>query len=162
MVGYVFRYAWPAGEREWNSPIIFYFNSKSFPHGAVMEKYSCQHNDKQRGWISTCTSIELNAALEEGYRVIELLRVLEYTKGDNQLFRPYISEFMAQKMHASGFDDSIKGNIEAEEQFIKECKENFNITIERSQMIPNKGKRALSKLALNNLCISLVYYFPYC
>uniref|UniRef100_A0A183BUT0 DNA-directed DNA polymerase n=1 Tax=Globodera pallida TaxID=36090 RepID=A0A183BUT0_GLOPA len=124
---------------------------KKYPSGAVMDSYSCTHNDKQRGWISTCTSLELNAALEEGYRVTDLLRVLEYSKGDNKLFRPYISEFIAQKMHASGFDEEIRGNFQAEEQFIGECLEKFDIKIDRSKMIPNKGKRSLAKLGVNNL-----------
>uniref|UniRef100_A0A183CH32 DNA-directed DNA polymerase n=1 Tax=Globodera pallida TaxID=36090 RepID=A0A183CH32_GLOPA len=124
---------------------------KKYPNGAVMASYSCRHDDKQRGWISTCTSLELNAALEEGYRVTDLLRVLEYSKGDNKLFRPYISEFIAQKMHASGFDEEIRGNFAAEEQFIGECMEKFGIKIDRTKMIPNKGKRALAKLGVNNL-----------
>ncbi|KAL3109592.1 hypothetical protein niasHT_016936 [Heterodera trifolii] len=93
----------------------------------------------------------LNAALEEGYRVTMLLRVLEYNKSDNQLFRPYMSEFMVQKLHASGFDEEIRGNFEAEERFINECREKFDIKIDRAKMIPNKGKRALAKLAVNNL-----------
>ncbi|KAL3068292.1 hypothetical protein niasHS_016260 [Heterodera schachtii] len=95
--------------------------------------------------------VKLNAALEEGYRVTMLLRVLEYNKSDNQLFRPYMSEFMVQKLHASGFDEEIRGNFEAEEQFIKECREKFDIKIDRAKMVPNKGKRALAKLAVNNL-----------
>lgn len=59
---------------------------------------------------------------------------------------------MREKLHASGFDANIKGNKEAEDQFIRECSELFEISIDRSKMFPNKGKRALSKLALNNLC----------
>jgi len=64
-----------------------------------------------------------------------LFRVLEYTSSDGGLFNSYIAEFMAQKIHASGFDDSIKGNIEAENNFIKECDEMFNIKIEREKMV---------------------------
>ncbi|KAL3101655.1 hypothetical protein niasHT_024788 [Heterodera trifolii] len=31
---------------------------KKFPNGGVKEAYSCTHNDRERGWISTCTSLE--------------------------------------------------------------------------------------------------------
>jgi len=62
---------------------------------------------------------------------------------------------MAQKIHSSGFDGSIKGNEEKEEKFIKECKELFGINIDRSKMVVNKGKRTQAKLMLNNLCMSL-------
>jgi G:T-mismatch repair DNA endonuclease (very short patch repair protein) len=100
---------------------LCYTCAKNFPLGDVKENYSCPHSDNQRGWISTCTSIELNEALKEGYIVNKVYRVLEYLKYDDQLFQPYISEFMAQKIHASGFDQSIKGDNEKEEKFVKEC-----------------------------------------
>uniref|UniRef100_A0A914MV79 DNA-directed DNA polymerase n=1 Tax=Meloidogyne incognita TaxID=6306 RepID=A0A914MV79_MELIC len=125
--------------------------ARLYPKGKVEENYNCQHNDEQRGWVSTCTSLELNTALDEGYIVTKLFRVLEYTSSDEGLFRSYIAEFMAQKIHSSGFDDSIKGNIEAEDKFIEECKEMFDIKIEREKMVPNKGKRTQAKLCLNNL-----------
>ena len=76
--------------------------------------YKCEHTDQERGWISKCTSLELNAALKEGYRVTRLIRVLEWEKGDSNLFRGYMREFMTEKFHASGFDSSIAGNREAE------------------------------------------------
>nr|CAD2188346.1 unnamed protein product [Meloidogyne enterolobii] len=52
--------------------------AKEHPHGDVKENYSCPHSDYQRGWVSTCTSIELNEALNEGYIVTKLFRVLEF------------------------------------------------------------------------------------
>lgn len=123
-----------------------------YKNGAVMEDYSCPHTDKQRGWVSTIASIELNAALDEGYIVKKLYRVLNYKESDDKLFRPYIADFMAQKIQSSGFADEIKGRPEAEQQFIQECFDMFDIKIEREKMQQNKGKRSLSKLMLNNLC----------
>nr|CAD2190111.1 unnamed protein product [Meloidogyne enterolobii] len=125
--------------------------AREHPEGGVNENYSCPHSDQQRGWVSTCTTLELNAALEEGYIVTKVFRVLEYDSSDDKLFAPYISEFMAAKIHSSGFDSSMKGNYEEEERFIKECKEKFGINIERSKMGPNKGRRTQAKLMLNNL-----------
>ncbi|KAL3117798.1 hypothetical protein niasHT_009844 [Heterodera trifolii] len=130
---------------------LCYTCTREFPNGGVQHGYSCCHGDEDRSWVSSCTSIELNAALDEGYRVIKLYRVLEYTESDNKLFQPYIAEFMAQKIHASGFSSDIKGNEEAEQQFVDECLERFGIKIEKEKMKLNKGKRALAKLALNNL-----------
>uniref|UniRef100_A0A914LRF1 DNA-directed DNA polymerase n=1 Tax=Meloidogyne incognita TaxID=6306 RepID=A0A914LRF1_MELIC len=125
--------------------------AEMYPNGGRKEFYNCQHSDRQRGWVSTCTSIELNAALDEGYIVTKIYRVLEYTKSDNELFRPYMREFLAHKIHASGFDEKIRGNREEEEKFVKDCLEMFGMKIEREKMIPNKGKRAIAKLAVNNL-----------
>nr|CAD2209475.1 unnamed protein product [Meloidogyne enterolobii] len=125
--------------------------AKEHPKGDVNENYCCPHSDQQRGWVSTCTSIELNEALKEGYIVTKLFRVLEYKSYDDKLFTPYISEFMAQKIHSSGFDNSIKGDKEKEDKFMKECMELFGIKIEREKMVVNKGKRTQAKLCLNNL-----------
>jgi hypothetical protein len=113
--------------------------------------YRCDHTDRERGWVSKCTSLELNAALKEGYRVTKVIRVLEWKEGDSDLFRGYIREFMTEKFHATGFDSSIAGNWEAEEEFIHECAERFGIRIERHKMKSNKGRRQLVKLMLNNL-----------
>uniref|UniRef100_A0A1I8BI55 DNA-directed DNA polymerase n=2 Tax=Meloidogyne hapla TaxID=6305 RepID=A0A1I8BI55_MELHA len=125
--------------------------ARKYPTGDVLSNYNCTHTDLQRGWVATATSLELGAALEEGYIVTKLFRVLEYTSSDDKLFAPYIREFMAQKIHSSGFDANIKGDEEKEEKFIKECKDLFGINIERSKMVPNKGKRTQAKLMLNNL-----------
>uniref|UniRef100_A0A914I5W4 DNA-directed DNA polymerase n=1 Tax=Globodera rostochiensis TaxID=31243 RepID=A0A914I5W4_GLORO len=125
--------------------------AKEYPTGGVDDNYHCAHSDNQRGWVSTCTSLELNAALDEGYRVTKVFRVLAYDESDNKLFRPYIAEFMTKKIEASGFDAAIKGNAELEAEFVRECEEQFGITIDPAKMVPNKGKRALAKLCLNNL-----------
>jgi len=53
---------------------------------------------------------------------------------------------MAQKIHSSGFDDSIKNNFEAEEQFIRECAENFDIIIDRNKMVNLIQKKILKKI----------------
>ncbi|KAL3118906.1 hypothetical protein niasHT_004837 [Heterodera trifolii] len=125
--------------------------TKEHPKGGMKKDYKCYHSDEQRGWVSTCTSIELNAALNEGYLVTKVFRVLEYEQSDDKLFRPYIAEFMAQKIQASGFDSSIRGNAEKEQQFVRECAEQFDITIDPTKMAANKGKRSIAKLCLNNL-----------
>lgn len=106
--------------------------------------------------VSTVTSLELFAALQAGYVVTKLYRVLNYKQSDNKLFRSYIGDFMAEKLHCSGFADGIKGNPEAEERFIRECLEMFGISIDRQKMMTNKGKRQLAKLMLNNLCMFIL------
>jgi hypothetical protein len=89
--------------------------------------------------------------LAEGYVVKKVFRVLEYTKHNDKLLAPYIAEFMAEKFHASDFDPEIKGKPEEEAKFIAECLERFDIKIDPKKMKTNKGRRALAKLALNNL-----------
>jgi hypothetical protein len=122
------------------------------PEGAALDNYICPHKeDKERGWIGEYNAIELDAALAAGYRVKKVYRVLQWHVSDNTLFRDYIAEFMAMKVHASGFPVEVKGNEELEEKYMDECRTKFGIHIERAKMIPNKAKRTLAKLCLNSL-----------
>jgi G:T-mismatch repair DNA endonuclease (very short patch repair protein) len=124
--------------------------AQQYPQGAVIKNYTCPHSNKERGWISSCTSIELDEALDQGYKVTDLYRVLEFNEGDSSLFKGYVSEFLAMKIHASGFSKNIKTE-EDQDIFIKECEEKFGIIIDKDKMIPNKAKRSIAKLCANNL-----------
>ncbi|KAL7071426.1 hypothetical protein ACQ4LE_009161 [Meloidogyne hapla] len=124
--------------------------SLDFPRGATIPDYTCQHGDKDRGWISTCTSIELGEALNNGYKVIKYFRALHYENWDSELFKGYVSEFMRMKIHASGFPKGIDTQLK-EEKFIRECQEKFGIYIEKEKMVPDKAMRYISKLMLNSL-----------
>nr|CAD2174313.1 unnamed protein product [Meloidogyne enterolobii] len=124
--------------------------SLAYPNGANIKDYRCPHNDDERGWVSTCTSIELEEALNVGYRVTRFYRALHYEKWDDNLFKNYVAEFMAIKIHASGFPEGIEGK-ENEENFMKECREKFGIELQREKMVPDKAMRYISKLMLNSL-----------
>nr|CAD2170273.1 unnamed protein product [Meloidogyne enterolobii] len=124
--------------------------SLTYPNGANIKDYRCPHNDEERGWVSTVTSIELEEALKVGYTVTRFYRALHYEKWDENLFKNYVAEFMAMKIHASGFTEGIEGK-ENEEKFIKECKEKFGIELQREKMVPDKAMRYISKLMLNSL-----------
>jgi hypothetical protein len=101
--------------------------------------------------VSTCTSIELNEALKEGYQVLRVFRVLEYKEADKELFRSYMREFIAEKIHSTGFGDGMLDNPIAQQQFIDECLTLFGIKIDPSKMKPNRAQRQLAKLFVNNL-----------
>nr|CAD2209479.1 unnamed protein product [Meloidogyne enterolobii] len=124
--------------------------SLAYPNGANIKDYRCPHNDDERGWVSTVTSIELEEALKVGYTVTRFYRALHYEKWDENLFKNYVAEFMAMKIHASGFPEGIEGK-ENEEKFIKECKEKFGIELQREKMVPDQAMRYISKLMLNSL-----------
>jgi hypothetical protein len=118
------------------------------PNGGIKKENKCQHTDEQRGWISTCTSIELKEALDRGYRVSHFYRGLEYgsDQWDENLFKNYVTEFYEMKLHASGFPEGVD-----EEEFIMESMEKFGVNVHREKMKANKAKRQIAKLMLNNL-----------
>jgi hypothetical protein len=94
--------------------------------------------------------MELDVALQNGYRVTKVFRVLEYAESDADLFKGYIAEFMALKIHASGFPPEVAGTVEKEEKYINECWDMFGIKVDRHKMTANPAKRQLAKLCLNN------------
>nr|CAD2175751.1 unnamed protein product [Meloidogyne enterolobii] len=121
-----------------------------YPRGATLLNYNCPHSDEKRGWVSTCTSIELAEALKSGYRVTKYFRGLHYDKWDGELFKGYVAEFMSMKIHSSGFPNEIDTK-DKEDDFILECKERFGIELKREKMMPDKAMRYISKLMLNSL-----------
>jgi hypothetical protein len=122
------------------------------PEGGVQPNYVCPHwSDQDRGWVSTCTHMELAEALKVGYRVTHYYRGWEWLEWDGDVFRNYVAQMMQMKIHASGFPDGIRGNPAAEDLFIRECLERFGIVIERDKMVANKVRRAIAKLLNNNL-----------
>jgi hypothetical protein len=60
------------------------------PKGLNSGNYLCGHDDSSRGWISTITHIELNKALDSGYRVNYLVRTLEWDSWSSNIFKPFI------------------------------------------------------------------------
>ena len=95
--------------------------TRQHPNGLKDDNYSCpHHNPNDRAFVSTCTYIELNAALAAGYIVRKLFHVLQYDTWSDSVFKTYVSEMMAMKIHATGFPPWC--NTEAEkDQYIEEC-----------------------------------------
>ena len=60
-----------------------------FPNGDRKKDYKCTHTERERQFLSTCTHIELNEALDAGYRVTKCYRVVEYSEWDNTVFQGY-------------------------------------------------------------------------
>jgi hypothetical protein len=121
-----------------------------YPSGARLRNYTCKHPPLRRAFISTCTHLELNKCLENGYRVLEIYKVLEWEKWSDEIFRGYVKDFMKLKIHASGFPDWCKTE-EQKDEYIRENEQKFGIVIEKEKMIPNAGRRYLAKLCLNSL-----------
>jgi hypothetical protein len=77
----------------------------------------CTHSEEERSWTTTITSLELRAALNEGYKVTRCYRVWKYTQFDN-LFKEYVQIFMKMKIESSGFPNHIQ-TIEEKEEWAK-------------------------------------------
>ena len=71
-------------------------------HGSV-QRLPCTHDDVERSWIDTYTSIDLRGAMKVGYEVLEYMEVWHYPKGGTKLFKDFILNIARRKMECSGF-----------------------------------------------------------
>ena len=63
---------------------------RKHPDGLHDPAYRCSHTEKQRGWVTTITHMEINAALDRGYHVTRLIRTLHWDEWSTELFKPYV------------------------------------------------------------------------
>ena len=62
----------------------------------------CHHTDEQRMFTGTWVSLELNLAVEMGYKVGKIHEVSRFPDKTDRLFRDYIDMFLKKKQEASG------------------------------------------------------------
>ena len=106
----------------------------------------CDHSDKERSFIGTWTTDEVNKALDKGYKVLETYEVWNFDKTSDGLFKGYIRRFMKIKLESSSCNFKTK---EEENSFKVKIKDNLDIDIEKFEF--NAGLRSIAKLCLNSL-----------
>jgi hypothetical protein len=121
---------------------------------ADMKQSSCNHSEAEKAWTATYTHLELNEALDLGYKVLEIFEVWHYSKwstpgGNADLFGAYVDLFVKEKVEASGWP--VDGEKERQE-YIDGYMQKENIKLDPSKICLNPGKRAVSKLMANSLC----------
>ena len=92
---------------------------------------------------------ELQLAIENGYKILEIYEVQEFETSDS-LFRDYVKMFLKIKTESSGFPSNV--NTEENKQiYIQHFKTEMDIELEYDKIERNNGMRAVSKLFLNSL-----------
>ena len=134
------------------------------PHKDGKLKFTLE--DKRGVWATP----EINKALDMGYKITRVYRVLHFKERTTKLFRGYVSKFLKIKQEASGFPEWVlngpEETIEDRKQaYIKQYKDNQGIDLEYDKITIKKGKdgkynlkeqqnaglRAIAKLCLNSL-----------
>ncbi|KAL3116545.1 hypothetical protein niasHT_009953 [Heterodera trifolii] len=108
-----------------------------YPNGLKDNEYSCPHFNP-------------NDPLEAGYTARKLFHVLQYDQWSNNVFKSYVSEMMALKIHATGFPSWCESE-EQKKEYIEECWMKFAIKLDKEKMKSEPGKRYIAKLCLNSL-----------
>ena len=127
-----------------------------------MQTEACTHTEQERALHSTWVSLELEKAIEKGYRVLEIEAVWHFNREmqyhnstDNEesstgLFTEYIDTFLKIKQEASGWPEWCKTTGD-QRKYIKEYQKHEGIKLDFQKVNKNKGLRSLSKLFLNSL-----------
>jgi len=90
------------------------------------------------------SSIELQRAIEVGYKVTKIYKSLTFEKTDN-IFKGYIQNFLKIKTESAGYSgDDIDG-------YIKRYNEHCGVLLEKDKIKKNSGMKLLSKICLNSL-----------
>ncbi|KAL3089249.1 hypothetical protein niasHS_006970 [Heterodera schachtii] len=136
--------------------------SEMYPKGLVDPDYNCPHfDDHERGFSTTITHIELEAALSAGYRVTRVFSAYVWRHTcdwSDSLFHSYLFKFLKIKEEASGYPSKcLEDGISEEEreqrqqQHIDNCYAKSKVRLEAARIKPNPGLRYIAKLCLNSL-----------
>ena len=68
-----------------------------------VQRLPCKHNNHERSWIDTYTSINMQGALQLGYKVVEYIEVWHYSEGGGNMFEEFILNIVRHKIECSGF-----------------------------------------------------------
>ena len=106
----------------------------------------CNHSIKQRQLSNTYTSVELKLALEHDYKIINVYETWEY-ECDDTIFRDYQTEFLRDKIEASGLPEQFS-NVE---EYCAYVLENDNIQLRPEFVEKNSTVRKMKKDLINSL-----------
>lgn len=121
----------------------------------------CHHSDEERMLRGTWVSLELQKAVEMGYRISNIESVWHFSEKskynkegnrpivDSGLFTEYINTFLKIKQEASGWPDWCRTE-EDKAKYIADYQKHEGIKLDPEKIKKNKGLRSLSKLMLNS------------
>ena len=109
----------------------------------------CSHSDNERAIQGTWCSVELEKALEKGYRILQVHEVWHFPKSSDGLFKEYVDTFLKIKQESSGYPKNCTTE-EQRQQYVDEYLAVEGILLDRSKIEHNPGMRELSKLRLNS------------
>jgi hypothetical protein len=92
---------------------------------------------------------EIHKAVKQGWRITRVHKLQTYTGGTKDLFKPFMSILMAEKVHASSdYDDAPP---EEWQELVQRWNDTFGVKIEIEKIGRNPGKKQLFKTMLNSL-----------
>ncbi len=63
----------------------------------------CRHSEEERSFWGTFTTIEVQKAIEKGYRILKIHEIWHFKEPSTDLFSEYVNHFLRLKQKSSGF-----------------------------------------------------------
>jgi hypothetical protein len=95
-------------------------------------------------------TVELQKALELGYRLDQIYEVWHFPQSSHDLFASYINTFLKIKQESSGFPEDCD-TPEQQQQYIQDIFEREGIQMNPAEIQKNPVRRTIAKLFLNCL-----------
>jgi hypothetical protein len=115
----------------------------------------CTHGDEERALYGTWTSVEVQKALELGYRILNVYEIYHFEKRQ-KIFDDYVNTFMKLKQESSGMPKhclDANGVVIKEklQKYIMEYLEHEQVQLDAEKINYNPGQRTVMKALLNSL-----------
>ena len=117
----------------------------------------CTHSDAERAIQGTWCTVELEKALEKGYRLLHIHEVWHFPQKTDTLFKEYIDTFAKIKLEASGYPKNCVTD-EQKQAYVDDILEHQGIQLDPTKIVYNPGLRALAKLMLNSFWAKYVLH----
>lgn len=125
---------------------------------------TCNHDEDERKFEGTWVSLELQKALNFGYKLIKILCVWHWDLKEEYnpiskhggLFTAYINQFLKIKQEATGYPDRILNETdplvkqELVDSYINDYYDKEGIKLDKNKISKNSGLKATSKFMLNS------------
>ncbi|CAC5422700.1 unnamed protein product [Mytilus coruscus] len=117
----------------------------------------CIHSNEERVIVGTWSTIEIDKAIEKGYKLQKIYELEHFEKTSTDIFKLYVDTFMKYKQEASGCKCDPK-YCKNDCKNDKECKTKIQYIIDNTaydldidKVKYNSGLRFIAKICLNNL-----------
>ena len=117
----------------------------------------CQHSDEERAFVGTWVNLELQKAIELGYKIVEKYSAWHFPNttqynpvtGEGGLWADYINMWLKLKQEADGYPAWCQTE-EDRREYVSSYFDHEKIKLDPAKIQRNEGLRSLSKVMLNS------------
>ena len=108
----------------------------------------CAHTDEERTLRGTWATIEIQKAVQLGYRLVKIHEVFHFQEEDRKvgLFEEYVNTWLKIKQESAGWPKECRSR-EEKEAYLRDYKEKEGIQLEN--VAKNPGRKQVAKMMLN-------------